>query len=194
MQKWILSVSFAILAVCAGDIQATNAGTSVTNSQYKWLLAYVGRTTNELVADERFNRLLNSVVPDQKVFLVGKKTSLRYSFRKMLTDAPDFVTLRDNRYFVFSGKDIHQPDDKALVWLDWRGNHSAFAIVHHFGPDDPKKFSKEPLLYVASTNFGASEGLPPELKFAIKNWVIIENVTPSAITYNGAPASATLIF
>jgi hypothetical protein len=194
LQNWILFVSLAFLVCCCGDVQASDSHQRVTTSQYKWLLAYVGRTTNELVADKRFNSLLNNVVPNKTVFLVGRPTSLRKTFRKMLTDAPDFVTMRDKEYFAFGGKDKNQPDDKALIWLDWRTGRSAIAIVHHYGPDDPKKYSNEPMLYVASNTLNAANGLPSELKFAVKNWVIIENVTPTSITYNGEPASATLIF
>src|SRR5262249_1941717 len=130
----------------------------------------------------------------QRVLLVGKTTSLRGTFRKMLTDAPDFVTMKENRFIVFSGKDKNLPEDKALVWLDWRTGRSAYAVIHHFRPEDPAKYSKEPLLYIGTTTLNKEGDLPPTLKFALKNWVLIENVVPSAITYNGAPASASLVF
>src|SRR5262249_50856261 len=120
----MLSILLPLLAISCGSAQAADADAKITTGQYKWVLAYIGRTTNELVSDHRFGRLLNSVVPEQQVLLVGKTTSLRRTFRKMLTDAPDFVTMKENRFIVFSGKDKNLPEDKALVWLDWRTGRS----------------------------------------------------------------------
>jgi hypothetical protein len=180
---------------CSGNNQTARADSSQTiGKQFPWLIAYVGKTTNELVADDRFQRLSTSIVPNQTVCLVGKQTSLRTTFRKMLTEAPDFVFMKQNQFITFAGKDIHQPDDKVFVWLDWRSRNSAFAIVHHYGPDNPKQFRKEPMLYVVSTTLSAKDGLPDSLKFLLKNWLIIENAIPDAITFNGAPAAGNLIF
>jgi hypothetical protein len=196
LPKWIFSVSFAILVICCGNEQSVNADTTASqSSQYKWLLAYIGRTTNELMRDKRVQHVLDNVIPPKQTTCVaGREKPLRVVFRKMLTDAPDFVTMRDNRYIAFSGHDVIHPEDKALVWLDWRDGRSAIAIIHHWGPDDSKQYSKEPLLWIASVTFHGTEPLPPELTFAIKNWVVLEGITPAAITYNGAPAGASLVF
>jgi hypothetical protein len=195
VRNWLLYVLTAIALFCFGNDQTAYAGSGQTiGKQFPWLMAYVGKTTNELVADHRFKDLTNSIVPNQTVCLFGKPTSLRTSFRKMLTEAPDFVALKDNEFITFAGKDVHHPDDKVIVWLDWRTNNSAFAIVHHYGPDNSKQFRKETMLYVVSSTLGTRTTLPESLKFALKNWLIIENSIPDAIRYNNTEEGAQFIF
>jgi len=195
VRQRLLALLLAIFFSGAGFIQPAQAKSAATfGKQFPWLISYVGKTGDELVADQRFNTLLATVVPDQKVYLVGKQTSLRATTKKMLSDAPAFVIFKHNRYVVFSGEDKHQKEDKIMMWLDWKSNSSALAIVHHYGPDDPKQFRKEPMLYVVSEGIVPPEPLPEDLKFMIKNWLLIEGVTPSALTYNGKSASAALIF
>lgn len=119
----------AASALSAGHPQSISSGET---PRYSWLLAFAGRTTNELLWDARFADLLRSLVrrsgdpgPD----------ALTEELRRSLGGAPEDVVVADGRFVVATACRHHYCDERGYVWIDIvRGEVAAAILRFDDGP------------------------------------------------------------
>ncbi len=136
-----------------------------------WLLAFDGKSTNELVLDKRFATFVRARVSSRPlVYWVadGRPTKPSDDVLEFLHGPPDDVHIVDKRYLTASACVPHDCVDTGLLWTDITTGATVFA-ASVYGTPVPIVGNRAHLWLFSNVALRAST-LPPTLTAAIAQW------------------------
>jgi uncharacterized protein YecT (DUF1311 family) len=136
----------------------TSASAQPQVGQTGWLLAYAGKSTNQLIWDKRAKPLVNSRVP----------ASLSENVLLSLGGPPDPVLAADGRYVSMSACRAHSCIEKGFMWVDTMTGMGLGA------------YYLSGKLQLGSNSLSAGN-IPPQARAALINWLAEQDlITESA--------------
>lgn len=140
---------------------------------YKWLLTYKGKSTNQVRWDPRFPSLLESGLPDYRVQW-WENSALPDAAFTLLSGPPDMVMIESNRYVTLSAAVAHDAQSKGLLWIDIEASHPE--MIFCYLDQDPVHLHEFSItLYTKQSQLIAK--LPPQFLAAFSAWQSNHGVT-----------------
>ena len=131
-----------------------------------WLLAFDGRSTNELALDKRFPGFLRTHVSTRKMtYWIGKPTEPAKDAVEFLHGPPEDVYVAEHRYVTASACVAHDATDCGMLWVDTQTGATVFAASVFRIP--PPIAANSAHLWLFSNTELKPRALPPTLTSAI---------------------------
>ena len=143
-----------------------------------WTLTYEGRTTNDIVWDQRMRSLINTRVP----------AKLSAELLNALFGPPDPVVVKGQRYVSMSACVAHACGTKGFFWIDTTTGVGLGAVAQSW------TYLESDSLRLGSNGMTARR-LPPEAKAALLSWLSAQDIHPRTIEFvdvHGATSEITL--
>lgn len=145
-----------------------------TDFEHKWLIEYDGSTTNSLIWDNRFSKIVDLVIPESESNLLGFKSTIKSNFSEVIGGPPNDVSFSyRNRYMTISACRHHSCDEKGFMWFDLETNKGLIAIINFF-PEGA--YSKYQHLAITSKTYDSLNNIPESVLIQIEKWLMEEDV------------------
>ncbi|MFO0095252.1 MAG: hypothetical protein ACK54K_13210 [Gemmatimonadaceae bacterium] len=142
--------------------------TAPSASPPHWLLAFDGRSTNEVAHDPRLGRLLSRQIP----------AAMAATLRAALGGPPDPLQITDGRTVAMSACQPHACDTKGFLWLDLAAGTALGAIYD------------APTLRLGSRAL-APDALPAAARTALLAWLADLDASPRTARFTDARGRVT---
>lgn len=133
-----------------------------------WLLAFDGRSTNEVAHDPRLGRLITRQIP----------AAMAATLRAALSGPPDPLLVTDGRTLAMSACQPHACGTKGFLWLDLAAGTALGAIYD------------APTLRLASRAL-APDTLPAAARSALLAWLADLDAAPRTVRFTNARGTVT---
>jgi uncharacterized protein YecT (DUF1311 family) len=153
----------------------------IPSDQLTFLNAFAGMTTNDLVRDKQFRKLLRSVIPDC-IFHYGRDMPLSDALEMVLKGSSLPVLVREGRYLTVSGRSGPYLMGRGLVWVDLQDGIALGGFYFHPTNGEPTPtvtiFSKQ----VKEESLGLSQ-LPTAFVYDLNQWSGESRIPPITTRY-----------
>ncbi|MCW0232623.1 MAG: hypothetical protein OJJ21_03395 [Ferrovibrio sp.] len=148
----------------------------------RWLADYVvakpNISTNRLIWEPEFNRLLDNAVPNPIPLYLGmtpnrEVETLRYHLGTVLGGPPNPVRVTEERYITASACRPHSCPEKGLVWVD-TATSQLVVVVRHFLYQDQRRSLDSGDLMIATKDRADFHDLPSAFFQELKSWLDAE--------------------
>jgi uncharacterized protein YecT (DUF1311 family) len=154
---------------------------TVPHDQLAFLNSFAGATSNDLVRDKQFHKLMHSVIPDC-TFHYGRDMPLLDALEMVLKDSPLPVRIRDGRYLMLSGRSGPYLAGRGFVWIDLQDGIVLGGFSFHPTNGEPTPtatvFSKQ----VKEESIKMSQ-LPPAFAEDLSQWSAQARIPPVLTRY-----------
>lgn len=133
-----------------------------------------GDSSSMISSDNRFTNLIQLVIPNIDVDLLGGKASLKENFWEAISGGGDKAIFKDNNYVFLTMSRYHSDPEKGLLWFDIKANKGIIAIFHYYY--DGVKDGDNPSLFIASKQYKKSE-IPELFNQQLATWLKQNNIT-----------------
>lgn len=141
-----------------------------------WPLLYEGKSTNEIIGDNRMRQLVNTRVP----------AALSHDVLEGLIGPPDPVVVTDHRYVSASACVPHFCPMKAFFWLDTR---TGAGLGAHF----VKRIGDEPAKLRLGSNGLSVHHIPRAARAALADWISEEEINPETVQFIGRDGTVSTL-
>jgi len=135
-----------------------------------WMLAYEGRSTNELVWDHRIKHLIETRIPAR----------LSAQLFEAVYGPPDPVLVSDHRYVTISACVAHFCPMKGFFWIDTATGTGLGAVAQQHEPWE----NFDDSLRLGSNGMSAS-GIPTVARRALIDWLTENDLHPGQVQFVG---------
>ena len=153
----------------------------IPSDQLTFLNAFGGMTTNELVRDKQFRKLLHGVIPDC-VFHYGRDMPLSDALEMVLKGSPLPVRVREGRYLTVAGRSGPYLMGRGFLWMDLQDGIALGGFYFHPTNGEPTPtvtiFSKQ----VKEESLVLSR-LPVEFIYDLNQWSGESRIPPVTTRY-----------
>ncbi len=153
----------------------------IPSDQLAFLSQFAGATSNDLVRDKQFRRLMHSVIPDC-MFHYGWDMPLSAALDLVLKGSPLPVRIRDGRYVMASGRSGPYLAGRGFIWIDLQDGIALGGFYFHPTNGEPTPtvniFSKQ----VNEESLKMSQ-LPPAFAEDFTQWSAESRVPPVTTRY-----------
>ncbi len=154
---------------------------TIPSDQLTFLNAFAGMTTNELVRDKQFRKLLRSAIPDC-MFHYGRDMPLSDALDMVLKGSPLPVLVREGRYLTVSGRNGPYLGGRGFLWFDLQDGIVLGGFYFHPTNGEPTPmvtiFSKQ----VKEESLGLSQ-LPVAFVYDLNQWSGESRIPPITTRY-----------
>ena len=154
---------------------------TIPSDQLTFLNAFAGMTTNELVRDKQFRKLLRSVIPDC-IFHYGRDMPLSDALDMVLKGSPLPVLVREGRYLTVSGRNGPYLGGRGFLWFDLQDGIALGGFYFHPTNGEPTPtvtiFSKQE----KEEALGLSQ-LPVAFVYDLNQWSGESRIPPITTRY-----------
>ena len=135
-----------------------------------WLLAFKGKSMNQLVWDKRFTDLLKARLPRTAAkFWANGKQPLWETAINHLGGPPSDVEVVDDRYVVSSACVAHFCDAKGVIWIDVQTTAIVFGAAEWIQSSGVGADERHHLWLISNVDFESAK-LPPSLVAYLEQW------------------------
>jgi len=178
----MLIPTFALAVTQAMSIPMQAAAVTPTHAQSayvddKWLLAYQGKTTNQVRWDTRLPKLLWRGLPHFHTKFYDAHKPLPDLALVALSGPPEPVSIESNRYVTLAACVPHVGELKGLLWVDTGAPHPEMIFV--VLDQDAGKTSQASLALFTRSNQLATK-LPPQFVSSLTAWLSSRGITKIA--------------
>lgn len=153
----------------------------IPNGQLAFLNQVAGSSTNDVIRDKQFRKLMNSVVPDC-MFHYGHDMPLSDALDRVLLGSSLPVQIRDGRYVMVSGRSGPYLAGRGFVWIDMQDGVALGGFYFRPTNGEPTPtvtiFSRQ----LKQTSLRMSQ-LPPAFAEDLSQWSVESNVAPVTTRY-----------
>ncbi len=159
-----------------------------------WIKEFEGKSTNEVVWDDRFQTLLSENVPKTRVNLgmTDNASPLVDSVNEVFSGAPEDVFVRDGRFVVLSASRHQSAMEKGFLWLDLKTGVVIGSVVHYYFGKLELENTDSAMLLIYSKQVGV-ESLPREFQKALEHWIATNNIRVESSRFVGRAGSVKRI-
>jgi uncharacterized protein YecT (DUF1311 family) len=194
-----LTLAFAALLVTSASLLPESAGQEpvkteaasqsdkvifqkpIPGDQLTFLSRFAGSSSNDLLRDKQYRKLMHSVIPDW-MFHYGRDMPLPDALEKVLTGSPLPVEIRESRYVMVSGRSGPYLKGRGFVWIDLHDGIALGGFYFHPTNGEPTPtvtvFSKQ----VKEDSLQMSQ-LPPAFAQDLSQWSAESGVPPVTTRY-----------
>ncbi len=164
--KLMMSLVMAFLPGLASAAQS---------AAFDWVLAYSGRSENELMSDQRTERMIAQRVP----------ATLSKDVIRGLSGPPDPVYVVDSRFVSMSACQARNCGDKGFFWIDTQtGVGLGALLIAGYRPEDRS------VLRLASNGM-RPDRIPAAARNALIDWLSELEVRPDLVEFSGSSGETT---
>ena len=173
MKKKNLSVHLFIILLTVFILFPQTSFSQETD--FKWLLKYSGKSTNDVAWDKRFNNFLLAETPKISLDLgMGKSYLLKSTVKEFIGGPPEDVSITNNEIIILSACRAHSCPEKAWLWCNIKTGVVVGAVVHYIFRG---KYSENPSLLLFS-NQVMSDSVPEQCQKDLENWLNKNEIVP----------------
>jgi hypothetical protein len=153
----------------------------IPSDQLAFLNQFGGSSTNDVIRDKQFRKLMKSVIPDC-TFHYGRDMPLADALDKVLTGSPLPVQIREGRYVLVSGRSGQYLAGRGFVWIDMQDGVALGGFYFRPINGEPTPtvtiFSRQ----LKETSLKMSQ-LPPAFAEDLNQWSAESNISPVTTRY-----------
>jgi len=151
------------------------AGIAAAAVNSDWLLTYKGKSTNDVIIDERAADLIDAVVP----------ASLTAEVWAGLHGPPDPVLVDEGRFVVVSACVAHYCLDQGFLWIDVKTNAGVGAYLSGAVSTESGDVDYSDSLLTIGSNAFSDKQIPAKAINALRAWLSEHGVDVGAVRFAG---------
>jgi hypothetical protein len=149
--------------------------------QLAFLSHFAGASSNDVIRDKQFRKLMKSFVPDC-TFHYGTDMSLNDALDKVIENSNTPFQLRDGRYAMIAGRSGPYLGGKGFLWIDTQDGIGLGGFYFHPSNGEPTPvviaFSRQ-----VREKYLALSQLPPAFVDDLKHWTAESYIAPVTTRY-----------
>ncbi len=149
--------------------------------QLTFLKQFSGATSNDVINDKQFRKLLKNILPNC-MFHYGSDKGLDEAMDEVIKGSRNPVLIRDGRYFMISGQNGPFLSGKGFIWIDMQDGVGLGGFYFHPTNGEPTPsvniFSRQ----IKEDALALSE-LPPAFAEDLAQWTASERISPVTTRY-----------
>jgi hypothetical protein len=149
--------------------------------QFSFLKQFSGATSNDVINDKQFRKLLKNIIPNC-MFHYGTDKELDVALDEVIKGSRNPVLIRDGRYFMISGQNGPFLSGKGFIWIDMQDGVGVGGFYFHPTNGEPTPsvniFSRQ----IREDALALSE-LPPAFAEDMAQWTGAFRVSPVTTRY-----------
>jgi hypothetical protein len=150
-------------------------------AQLSFLKQFSGATSDDVINDKQFRKLLKNIIPDC-TFHYGRDKALDDALDEVIKGSRNPVLIRDGRYFMISGQNGPYLSGKGFIWIDMQDGVGLGGFYFHPTNGEPTPsvniFSRQ----IKEDALALSE-LPPAFAEDMAQWTAASRVSPVTTRY-----------
>ena len=150
--------------------------------QLTFLKQFSGATSNDVINDKQFRKLLKNILPSC-MFHYGKDKGLDDALDEVIKGSRNPVLIRDGRYFMISGQNGPYLSGKGFIWIDMQDGVGLGGFYFHPTNGEPTPsvniFSRQ----IKKEDVLALSELPPAFAEDLAQWTAAARVSPVTTRY-----------
>jgi hypothetical protein len=155
----------------------------IPTDQLTFLKQFSGATSNDVINDKQFRKLLKNILPNC-MFHYGTDKALDDALDEVIKGSRNPVLIRDGRYFMISGQNGPYLSGKGFIWIDMQDGVGLGGFYFHPTNGEPTPsvniFSRQ----IKKEDVLALSELPPAFAEDLAQWTAAARVSPVTTRYS----------